>query len=496
MSINPATAQMQGPNMLATDRNDPSADRQPPGPAPRRAYLRRSRLVLGGVLAVALVFLAVNELGYRRALAASAINDEVLASRTEVHRLQVMMLGAETSQRGYLLTGQRDFREPLDRSSTSIQAQLGVIARLYADEPERADQIRQMEELALRKLSEVQTTVELFDEGKAGAAFELVRAGLGLEFMRSLDEVLSAMALQDQQRLLVNRTALADTLQLNRAGIGALVLLSLVWLALYLRQTTQLDAEREVRSRELQAQRDQLEAEVARRTRDLTEIATHLQTVREDERSRLARELHDELGGLLTAAKLDLARMRSRLREAGPEVAERIKHLGAALDSGIALQRRIIEDLRPSTLSTLGLKAALEVLCRDFAARSEIDVHTALADLPLAPGVQLTAYRLVQESLTNVTRYAQARLVDVRLVQEGEQALLSVDDDGIGFDAAQVRSGARGLAGMRFRVQSDGGELQVRSAPGEGTSLTARLPLVLQPAAAATDAPAEGASLQ
>ncbi len=462
----------------------------------RRVSLRRSRLVLGGVLAVALVFLAVNELGYRRALAASAINDEVLAKRAEVHRLQVMMLGAETGQRGYLLTGQRDFREPLDRSREAVQAQLHIIASLYADEPERAEQLRQIEELTLRKLSEVQTTIELFDEGKAGAAFELVRAGLGLEFMRSLDEVLSAMAQQDQQRLLVNRTALADTLRLNRFGIGLLVVLSLVWLALYLRQTTQLDAEREVRSRELQAQRDRLEHEVAHRTRDLTEIATHLQTVREDERSRLARELHDELGGLLTAAKLDLARMRSRLREAGPEVAERIRHLAGALDAGIALQRRIIEDLRPSTLATLGLKATLEVLCREFAARTDIDVHTAVADLPMAPSVQLTAYRLVQESLTNVTRYAQARLVDVRLVREGEHALLSVDDDGVGFDTAQVRSGARGLAGMRFRVQSEGGELQLRSAPGEGTTLTARLPLVLHPPAAAADAQAEGRSLQ
>jgi signal transduction histidine kinase len=462
----------------------------------RLAALRRSRLVLGGVLAVALVFLAANELGYHRALAASAINDQVLASRAEVHRLQVMILGAETGQRGYLLTGLRDFREPLDRSSEAIQGQLAVVARLYASEPERAEQLRQMEELTLRKLSEVRTTVQLFDEGKAGAAFEMVRSGLGLEFMRSLDEVLSSMDQQDQQRLLVNRTALADTLQLNRAGIGMLVLLGLIWLALYLRQTTELDTEREARSHELRAQRDQLEREVARRTRDLTEIATHLQTVREDERSHLARELHDELGGLLTAAKLDLARVKSRLREAGPEVAERIKHLARALDAGIALQRRIIEDLRPSTLSTLGLKSTLEVLCRDFAARTDIDVHAAVADLPLAPSVQLTVYRLVQESLTNVTRYAQASLVDVRLVKDGEHAVLSVDDDGIGFDADQVRSGARGLAGMRFRVQSEGGQLELRSAPGEGTTLTARLPLVLHPAVAPADGNAQDASLQ
>jgi signal transduction histidine kinase len=460
------------------------------------AAARRSRLVLGGVVAVAITFLAVNEFGYRRAMAASAINDEVLASRSEVHKLQVMMLGAETGQRGYLLTGQRDFREPLDRSREAVQAQLAVIAKVYAHEPGRADELRQIQELTLRKMSEVQTTVALYDEGKPEAAFELVRAGLGLEFMRSLDEVLSAMARQDQERLQVNRLALSDTLSLNRVGIAALVLLGLVWLALYLRQTTQLDAEREQRSRELQAEHDRLEHEVARRTRDLTEIATHLQGVREDERSRLARELHDELGGLLTAAKLDLARVRSRLREAGPEVAERLVQLSRTLDAGIALKRRIIEDLRPSTLSTLGLKATLEVLCREFAQRSEVDVVTSFEDLPLSASVQLSAYRLVQESLTNVAKYAKAALVEVRLRRDGDRALLTVSDDGIGFAPAHVPVTARGLAGMRFRVQSEGGELRVDSSPGEGTTISARLPLVLQTAAAADYGPAAGPSLQ
>ena len=210
----------------------------------------------------------------------------------------------------------------------------------------------------------------------------------------------------------------------------------------------------------------------------MTDLARHLQTVREDERSHLARELHDELGGLLTAAKLDLARMRSRLVQAGPEVAERVTHLHATLDAGIALKRRIIEDLRPSSLDNLGLSPALRILCHEWSAASEIPVEVELEEMSLSAEGSLVVYRLVQEALTNVAKYAHARRVSVKLAMaetEG-QALVLVQDNGRGFAAAQ-RTPGHGLAGMRFRVASIGGELTVDSAPGRGTTIKARLPL-------------------
>lgn len=99
------------------------------------------------------------------------------------------------------------------------------------------------------------------------------------------------------------------------------------------------------------------------RTRELTDLALHLQRVREDERGHLARELHDELGGLLTAAKFDVARVRKRVDGSGPEVADCIRHLSQVLDAGIELKRRIIEDLRPSSLDTLGLQRRASTRC-------------------------------------------------------------------------------------------------------------------------------------
>ena len=442
------------------------------------ARTRRNRLVGPLLLAAAVVaFLVVNEAGYQRASEGIVANQTLLTHRAELRRLQVLMLGAEAGQRGYLLSPTSAFREPYEKASQQVDGQLARLGRLYADQPDSRQALASVESLTRQKLAEMQTTLKLHDEGRTEGALDLVASGIGREYMSALDEVLTQMIAVEQLRSDANQRALGNTLWFNRLGIDALVLLSLLSVALYLRQTHRLDGEREQQRRDLQAQHDQLGHLVAERTRELTEIAIHLQTVREDERSHLARELHDELGGLLTTAKLDVARVKSRLREAGPEVAERIKHLVLTLDAGISLKRRIIEDLRPSTLSNLGLRTALQVLCSEFAERSELVVNTEVQDLPLSSDLQLTVYRLVQESLTNIAKYAKARGVQVRVQAQGLQAQVTVVDDGVGFDPRRVPQAAHGLAGMRFRVGSAGGTLVVLSQPGTGTRIEALLPL-------------------
>jgi len=192
----------------------------------------------------------------------------------------------------------------------------------------------------------------------------------------------------------------------------------------------------------------------------------------------LARELHDELGALLTAAKLDVARLKSRLgATVTADATERLAHLNETLNGGIALKRRIIEDLRPSSLSNLGLVAALEILLREFAARSEIKVIDDLASVELDAAAQLTVYRLVQEALTNVVKYAKARELVVTLEPiQGGGARIAVKDDGIGFDTDVPRLARHGLIGMRYRVEAEGGTMQLVSSPGAGTLIEATLP--------------------
>ena len=265
--------------------------------------------------------------------------------------------------------------------------------------------------------------------------------------------------------------------------LGAVVALGVLVVLVLLRHSASIDRVQRQHAAALQAERDRLEADAARRTADLTELARHLQTAREDERSHLARELHDELGALLTAAKLDAARLKRAIGTAGtltPVVLERLAHLNASINQGIELKRRIIEDLRPSSLSNLGLVAALEILTRDHARRSVARLRIDLQPVPLADSAQISVYRLVQEALNNITRHAQASVITVTLHADdsGPQrgALLVVQDDGIGFDPATRRGTTHGLLGMRYRVEAEGGVLCIEAEPGGGTRLQAWLP--------------------
>jgi signal transduction histidine kinase len=292
-------------------------------------------------------------------------------------------------------------------------------------------------------------------------------------------------AIREQAAKLINNTAVRlDASQaqirrstaLSRIGIGAVATFALIAFYLYLRQTTALKAAGEQQQRALQAERDLLELQVRERTESLAELATHLQQVREDERGHLARELHDELGALLTAAKLDVARLKSKLGTQPTDVSERLQHLTDTLNSGIALKRRIIEDLRPSSLANLGLTASLEILAREFSERSGVEVATHLENVELDDASQLTVYRLVQESLTNVAKYAQARKIEVAVRDYGNHVEVAVRDDGQGFDPRAAKRSTHGLAGMRHRVEAAGGRFEVMSARGRGTRVSATLP--------------------
>jgi signal transduction histidine kinase len=276
--------------------------------------------------------------------------------------------------------------------------------------------------------------------------------------------------------LLESREEISRVLMASRIGIAVLTAISLLALYFYLRQAAVVQRQQDHLNALTQADHHRLELEVARRTAELTELTQHLLTAREDERSRLARDLHDELGALLTSAKLDAARIRSRLGQTAPEAQDRLAHLVLTLNGVIALKRRIIEDLRPSSLSNLGLVATLEILAREFAQASGLPVHCELQAVPLDDDAELVVYRLVQEGITNIGKHARAGQVWLGLGQEGDQVVVTLRDDGVGFDPQARSSAAHGLMGMRFRVVAEGGRLDLVSAPGQGTTIRMQLP--------------------
>jgi len=336
------------------------------------------------------------------------------------------------------------------------------------------------------KLSELATTIDMHDRGVENGWRELLLSDIGREKMEHVRTLGEQLINYETAQVVIGRQSVYQTLLLNRIGVSAMAAVSLLALFMYLRQTATLDRTLADEAHRIAGERNRLEAEVAARTEQLRELAQHLQTIREDERSHLARELHDELGALLTAAKLDVARLKSRLgTTVTPDASERLAHLNETLNGGIALKRRIIEDLRPSSLSNLGLVAALEILLREFSASSDVSVIDDLAHVELDAAAQLTIYRLVQEALTNVVKYAKAREVEVTLAPlAGGGARVAVRDDGVGFDTTVPRLARHGLIGMRYRVEAEGGTMHLVSSPGAGTVIEATLPAIRKSEAA------------
>src|SRR5262245_2914263 len=221
------------------------------------------------------------------------------------------------------------------------------------------------------------------------------------------------------------------------------------------------------------------------RTRELSELSTHLQTLAEKEKSELARRLHDELGGLLTAAKMDLSWLQSRVTEQ-PLHVTRLTQLGNVLDEAMDLKRRVVEELRPSLLDHFGLPTALrahvEHVCRQADLQFEVTLIDELDALPKESGIAL--FRVIQEGLMNVVRHAHARQVRLALTADSQRYLLMLTDDGCGMKLDDTRfRWSHGLTGMRHRVQALGGRFSIESTPAEGTTLRVELPRHL-PAAA------------
>ena len=216
---------------------------------------------------------------------------------------------------------------------------------------------------------------------------------------------------------------------------------------------------------------------------DLRALSDRIERMREEERTRIARELHDELGQLLTGIKLDFAVLLRRLRELHTpgDVVDRLQSAVGQIDIGIAMVRRIASDLRPALLDHHDLGGAIEYEARKLSAQSGIAITASAGiDLPIDPARATVAFRIFQEAVTNAIRHSQARTITARLAAtDGPRLVLTVRDDGVGMTDEQRRGGhgSLGLVGMHERARALGGEVRVTSSPGKGTTVVMTLPL-------------------
>jgi signal transduction histidine kinase len=248
---------------------------------------------------------------------------------------------------------------------------------------------------------------------------------------------------------------------------------------------SRLDGDSLVRALRYAVERTRIEFELRQSTQQLRALAGHLEKAREEERTRIARELHDELGQKLTGFKMDVSWLSKRLGDpdAGQDPAPllaKTRAMTALIDETIVGLRSLISALRPAVLDHLGLVAALEWQAEEFHRRTGIACRfvSPLQQVVLSPAGATAMFRIVQEALTNVMRHAQATEVTIRLDADGKELRLAVEDNGKGITESQAAGRCSfGILGLRERVALLKGRLTLCGSPGLGTTLTACIPM-------------------
>jgi two-component system sensor histidine kinase UhpB len=226
-------------------------------------------------------------------------------------------------------------------------------------------------------------------------------------------------------------------------------------------------------------ERQQLEEERRAQREQLRALAAHVESVREEERVRIAREIHDELGQALTCMSMDLAFLEKQLPKGNAKAAERVAALAILVKDTVKTVRRISSELRPSILDDLGLAAAIDWLGHDFETRTGIPCAISVPNqIDISAERGTIVFRMCQEALTNVARHAGATHVSIDLLETPDGLVLEVRDNGRGISEEEVfRPGSLGLLGMRERAALLGGEAELKGKPGKGTAVTVRVPL-------------------
>lgn len=429
--------------------------------------------------AISICALVLSEMSHYRLSQNKARLEQSVALMESLLGLEAAMLNAESGQRGYLLTRRDEYVEPFQESIKQIRPYQQRLVELVSPNKELRDGVIDLNSLIARKLAEMERTITLAKMGDFDGSVVLINSDEGRKLMQGIREQSGKLraGISGQIATLANDWQVGTTD--SRAGLTTVVGVNFILLASLL-----LLRIRDYRKHQSKAAK--LGAEVKARTAELTtlyeelaSLSSHLQTNSEKEKAALARDLHDELGGILTSAKMDLAWLQGRLNS-DAEAAARAERLNTLIDEGIALKRRVIENLRPSLIDHLGLSAALKWYIDQSCSASNVKCNLAICDFRrrLPADVSIALYRIVQEGLTNALRHADAKNIDVTLAEESEGVRLHVSDDGVGIaDPEKLKHLSHGLAGMRHRVQALGGTFDIRSALGQGTQIEAFLPL-------------------
>ena len=465
------------------------ADEEPVGSAPLPPAVPpesggRVPLHVIAIIVVSIALLVVNASLLIINTAATMDSNAHYARSTEIKRslitFQSVITAAESAQRGYLLTGTTGYLEPYHVAMRSWRRQIDLLRKLTVDDPKRQADIAALEGLTTAAVSRLDQTIRSSPQPGPHGNADVAGTDRATQTMDRVRGIVDRMMSEEDARIEASRREVLRDMWLA-AGVAVLATVVTVAVLIALNKLLQRYVrDRESAERALRETNQHLNLVVEQRTAELTELSQHLIRVSEEEKAKLARELHDTLGSNLTAINMDLNWIQRRLPEGSREVRERLQRVLQMLADTVELKHEVIEGLRPSHLDNLGLAFAMRSHCREFTRRTglpcDIDVHEDFDDLD--PSWSIAFYRIVQEALTNITKHAQASHVRINLAREQEGVRLRIADDGVGLaDEALAKPKSHGVVGMRERMRDMGGTFAIRRpSSGRGTVVEAFIP--------------------
>jgi signal transduction histidine kinase len=452
----------------------------------------RQMVIVALLLAAVVGLFIAAESGQRRLEHVSQRVEQAAQRERVLADFSQLLSEAESSQRGYLLLGDPHYLAPYQEAARNLPKTLQGLDDAFASaEATMRSEVAQLKQLSSARFAEMDEALRLYRERGRAPAVQMLRTDVGAATMTQITERVSRIQAEESSNVLQASHSWQISRWVNFAITSAALLTSLSLVLLLSRLVLGHVRSKEREAQDLAERQTELEGLVKRRTEELSELSTHLQSVAEQEKSALSRELHDELGGLLVAARMDVSWLENRLATKDPETQAHFKRIHEALQAGVDVKRRVVENLRPTLLDNLGLLPALRWQVAEACGRAGLKYIERYppTELQLTPEASIAIFRIVQEALTNILKHARAQTAEISLELQGSWLVLRMRDDGVGLPLERLQTlRSHGLAAMRQRATGLGGRLQVTHPAPHGTEIEVRMPLervLAQPAASA-----------
>jgi signal transduction histidine kinase len=393
--------------------------------------------------------------------------------------LQIGLSRAVATQRGYLLTGDQRFLKIYDTSITEIEPRLSRLQAAYQGSDANLAEVRSLNVLIGKRLADLAMIIAIQNTQGAAAAVMLTKTSVGFDAGEAIGESLEQLRQRESQERGAAEDHWFQSLTLSRWIVLSGTIFNMLLVGVAARLVYMDMRRRTLQTAELRDQKLRLEREAEDRNRELVELSTHLQNVAEREKAALARELHDELGGLLVGARMDISWAEQHIANLDPDIKLRLNRVQQSLSAGVDLKRRIIEELRPTLLDNVGMFAALRWQLKETCGRAGLKCIESFPDEEptFTSEAAIALFRIAQEAFTNIVKHSGAKSMDIALDVDEDAIVMQISDDGKGISGErQNSSDSHGLASMRHRVRALGGRLDLRSPPSGGTSLLVRIP--------------------